>query len=63
VATGDKKIVPCFTCGKKVEQRESLYAITDYEIKTGKKHVCQGRKQCPGPAFCEDVPCDYCSHL
>lgn len=32
MATGDKKIEQCHTCGKKVMVKESLYAITTHEI-------------------------------
>lgn len=25
--------------------------------------ICQESKPCPGPAFCQEIPCDYCSRL
>lgn len=24
---------------------------------------CEGERQCPGPAFCNDAECGYCSSL
>lgn len=58
----------CFKCGESVKvvtaRRGELVIYFDH--KTGNKHECKPENlpyRCPGPAFCEDIYCDYCSLL
>lgn len=63
MAVGDQTIERRPTCGKNLVAKESLYGVTLHEPQSGKKHCCQGRSRCPGPAFCDDKDCDYCNAL
>lgn len=58
----------CFQCGAPVKivtaRRGDL--VLYFDRNKSSKHECKEEDlpyRCPGPAFCDEINCDYCSHL